>query len=195
MLFQKSSPLFRGAFYAVMAMLAISIGSYFASTHFAERQLSLFRWYESPSLTDTKGQPTQALRPGDGFVINYFVEREPLKCWATYINMIKGENASYQFPAQRTHIISDTRVKTVIHVYQQLPTKFPAGEYSITQLVYPTCMGHDLPPFGTDTGIRFTVLEPDAPKPVVVRVEREQPQVPDLEISPDSDGEYLIPSS
>lgn len=194
-MFNKSSPMFRGAFTTVLVALIIFSAAYFASVEFAQTKLSLFKWYERPYVTNAEGVQTTQFRAGDAFVVNYFVEREPLKCWAVFTNVLTGP-VSYQLPATRSQVITKTRIRVPLKMYEELPAQLPAGQYRLSQIVYPTCGNVHMLPFKLETGIVLDVLKKDAPKPVVVTIQRERDLYePDFVVAPDQSGDITVPPS
>ena len=121
------------------------------------RVLSLYSWYAEPQITNIDGEQTTTFHAGDSFIINYYVERQPLKCWGTYFDVINGP-VTYQFPAQRTQILVDKVTRVELPLLKVLPDPLPPGQYTWKQITYPTCDGIELKPFVMDSGIVITIL-------------------------------------
>lgn len=121
------------------------------------KPLSLFSWYQPPEMNNIEGERQTTFRPGDSFVIKYYVERQPISCWAVYTDVISGP-VSYQFPETRTQVIVSEVTRVELNLLKVLPDPLPPGEYTWKQVVNPTCEGYELKPFVMDSGIVITIL-------------------------------------
>lgn len=192
MFLQRSTPLVRWSGYALVTLLIIFVLGYFASIYFSARSLQVFKWYEAPYASNGLLEPINQVRAGDAIVLNYFIDQQPMNCWSTYANIMTGP-VTHQFPISRAQI-QDSAARFPLRLYYDVPRNLPPGQYTITQLVQPTCTDMTIRPYRLNTGIAITVLAPDAPPPVVVRVERPVDLVPDLTIEADQSGDFVIPA-
>lgn len=191
-MFKKSSWPVRIAAYVLTFLVVLFSLGYLSSFYFSAREIELFSWYEKPYASNGKLEPIDRVRAGDPLVLNFFVEQDPVNCWSTYTNVMVGP-VTYQFPASRVQNLDDSVGRIPVRIYQDVPRGLPEGDYTVHQSVFPTCTGRAVKPYTLDTGIRLTVLSAEAPPPVVVRVEREQPVEPDYTIYPDQNGEITVP--
>ena len=194
MLFQKSSLPVRICAYVLMGLAALFVCGYIANFYFSARSLELFSWYERPYASNTKLEPIERVRAGEPLVLNFFVEKDPVKCWAVYTNVMIGP-VTYQFPVSRNQNLDDGVGRLPQRLFYEVPRGLPVGDYTIHQLVFPTCTGRPVKPYGMDTGIKITVIDAEAPAPVVLRVERDPPLDPDYTIYPDENGVIAVTPS
>ncbi len=192
-MFAKSSLLFRIGAWVLSGLLVLFVAGYIANFYFSARSLQLFTWYEKPYASNGKLEPIDRVRAGDPLILNFFIDNEPRNCWATYTNVMIG-TVTYQFPVSRAQNLSETGGRLPLRNYYEVPKGLPTGTYTINQLVFPTCTGQPVKPYTLDTGISITVIDPEEPVPVVVKIEREPPVMnPDYTIYPDQNGIVEVP--
>ncbi len=146
-----------GAAMAVLAVGAILTGNYIIEEARDERTLSLSSWFRPPETLNMEGQPQTVFHPGETFIMHYSVERQPLTCWAIWIDIMEGP-VGYQFGPSRTQIMVDKVTRVDLKSMRTLPDPLPAGQYHLSQMAYPTCDGREVKPFKNDTGVVITIL-------------------------------------
>lgn len=113
-------------------------------------------WSAPPVMLDAETGAT-SLRSGHPALITVSVVREPMGCWVKHFYQLKSEAIIYQFPNIVSGIFSNTEVMH-IHIANlvQMPVGLPAGDYELSDVVYPTCQGVDVQPYILEGG-RVTV--------------------------------------
>lgn len=152
----KGTSTLKGALMAVMAVAAILIGNLAINEARDTKTMSLSSWFAAPAVHNIEGEPQTEFSPGDGLILHYSVERQPLTCWAVWVDMLQGP-VTYQFPAARSQVFVDKVTRVTIDSYKVLPDPMPRGEYQVIQMAFPVCDGREVKPFKHDTGIRITI--------------------------------------
>lgn len=140
-----------------VSFVVIALGSYIGAYAFTKRTVVLSSNITPPQVTNTAGVPQTDFHAGDGFIIQRYIERAPIKCWALYVDVIRGP-INYQFPENRTQTISNIPVKVHIPTYHEFPQHIPVGKYTLRQLVFPTCDGIDVLPYSSDFNITINII-------------------------------------
>lgn len=155
---QKSTPFFKGALLAVAAIFVVLFGIYIMEGAREHRILSLSTWHKLPETTSISGVAKTTFKPGESLIITYHIDRQPMSCWAVWVDTISGP-VSYQFPAQRSQVFVDEVTRVDLSLLKTLPPSMPSGEYHWYQMSYPVCQGRQMTPFRNDTGIILTIVQ------------------------------------
>ena len=158
MKYQHASPFFKGSIYSVLAVSALMIVIYITGVISQQRTLKLQDWTSPPTLTNIQGTAQEEYRAGQSVIITYHILRQPVGCWATYIDVITGP-VMHQFPPQLSQFIVEVPTRVDAPLFKTIPDGLPAGEYKWTQLTYPVCDNVLLDPISNDTGIVLTIVE------------------------------------
>jgi hypothetical protein len=148
------------ALYGSAALLAVVTSFWVGAVVYVKTNPKIIEYLEPLTFTDMEGRDIEAIRPGDSLVMKVQVRRQPWSCWGSYTYLIKGDKATYQFPAIRSNNLVD---KVHIHEIQHLfaiPRQIPAGIYHWSVTVFPTCNGADLSPTTMDLHSDITILGP-----------------------------------
>lgn len=149
---------FDWAFLTLCVFFITFTASYISHEIRMYRTLELHHWFMPPELRNTNGEIQNEFSAGDPFLITYYIDRQPLGCWATYIDVIDGP-VSYQFPPQRSQLVVDKRTKFIKSFYKELPDNLPPGKYTWKQITYPICDSISLDPIIQNTDLILTVSQ------------------------------------
>lgn len=145
----------------VVALLALvcAIGSWMGAIVYVKTNPEIIEYLEPLVFKNTKGDVVSAINPGRSVVMHVPVRRQPYKCWGTFTYTMKGDEATYQFPAFRSHnLTSEVSIYEIQHL-MAIPTDIPSGRYHWSVVVYPTCEGVDITPTTIDLKADLYILD------------------------------------
>lgn len=155
-MFRYTAPFVRYASLAILSLLLVISAGYATAWLHASKSQPLYDWYAPPRLLTTDLDHSSKFAPGDGLVLDLYVRRNPVNCWAMISPVIKGP-VLYQFPSYRNNTLEAVSADVELRVLLELPRHLPPGEYEFYQIVTPTCNGFDKPPYRKDLDLVVTI--------------------------------------
>jgi hypothetical protein len=159
-MFKYTAPIIRYTSFIILSLLFIVCASYSAAWFHAYRAPPLFTWYAPPRILDTNLDVSNSFHAGDGIVLNYFVRRNAVNCWATHSTVLKGP-VLYQFEPYKSNVAKPELAESVdieLRIMQVLPQHLPPGDYEVYQIVTPSCNGFDQAPYHKNSELVITIV-------------------------------------
>jgi hypothetical protein len=145
----------------ILALVALvfSISSWMGAVVYVKTYPDIIEYLAPLVFKNTKGEVVSAIHPGRSVIMHVPIRRQPYKCWGTFTYTMKGDEATYQFPAFRSHSLTSEVSTYQIQHLMVIPTDIPSGRYHWSVVVYPTCEGVDLSPTTIDLKADLYILD------------------------------------
>lgn len=156
-MFKYTAPFVRYASLAILSLLLVISAGYATAWLSATKSQPLFDWYAPPKILTSDLDHTDTFAPGDGIVLNLFVRRNPVNCWAVISPVLKGP-VLYQFPSYRNNTLEAIATDVELRILLELPPHMPPGEYEFYQIITPTCNGFDKAPYRKDLDMTIKIV-------------------------------------